>query len=124
MEDGDVIDALLQQARAHLISHCLRSSSGLFRSEVAHTFARDLSTFDLEIHVDSSAVFFFCCTYQSLSITQDNFVLHFVVESSKSGLRLYSEADVSRLRVPKVPKCNHLSVMYVCRPVGCWNANL
>ena len=67
MEDGDVIDALLQQACAHLISHCLCSSLRLFRSEVAHAFVHDLSTFDLERQVDSpSTVFFFlCCTYQS-----------------------------------------------------------
>ena len=69
MEDGDVIDALLQQACAHLVSYCLRSSSHLFRSEVAHIFAHDLSIFDLASHVDfrhrqcfSSCV----CTYQSL----------------------------------------------------------
>lgn len=85
MEDGDVIDALLQQARTHLISHCLRSSSHLFRSEVAHVFAHDLSISDLESHVDSpSTVFFFpLVLYLSiaLSTTQDNFV-H---ESATSG---------------------------------------
>jgi len=43
MEDGDVIDALLQQACVHIISHCLRSSSRLFRLEVAHAFAHDPS---------------------------------------------------------------------------------
>jgi hypothetical protein len=48
-----MIDALLQQACAHLISHYLRSSSHLFRSEVAHAFVHDLSIFDLESHVDS-----------------------------------------------------------------------
>jgi hypothetical protein len=41
MEDGDVIDAHLQQARAHLISYCPRSSR-LFSSEVAHAFTHDL----------------------------------------------------------------------------------
>ena len=56
MEDGDVIDALLQQACAHLIPHCLRSTSRLFRSEVVHAFARNLSIFDLESHVDSPSV--------------------------------------------------------------------
>ena len=48
MEDGEVIDAHLQQARAHLISYCLRSSSRLFSSEVAHAFTHDLFTPDLE----------------------------------------------------------------------------
>jgi hypothetical protein len=91
MEDGDVIDALLQQACAHLISHYLRSSSRLFRSEVAHAFAYDPPIFDLESLVDSPSTVFFCCTYQSLSITQDNFVLNFVIESAISG-KIVSEA--------------------------------
>ncbi len=46
MEDGDVIDALLQQACAHFISHSLCSSSRLFRSEVAYTL---LMTFPYSI---------------------------------------------------------------------------
>jgi hypothetical protein len=93
MEDGDVIDALLQQACAHLISHCLRSSTRLFRSEVAHAFAQNQSIFDLESHVDSPStvcvcVFLFCscCTYQSpIYHPKDNFVLNFVIESATSG---------------------------------------
>jgi hypothetical protein len=62
MEDGDVIDALLQQACAHLISQCLRSSSRLFRLEaaqVAHGFVHDLFIFDPESHDDSSSTMFF-----------------------------------------------------------------
>jgi hypothetical protein len=62
MEDGDVIDALLQQACAHLISHYLPSSSRLFRLAVVHAFAHNLSIFDLESHADSpSTVCFLCC---------------------------------------------------------------
>lgn len=69
MEDGDMIDALLQQACTHLISHRLRSSSRLFRSEVAHAFVHNLSIFDLESHVDSPSTVFFFYSVLYLSIT-------------------------------------------------------
>ena len=49
-----MVDALVQQARAHLIPYCLRSSSRLFRSEVAHAFTHDLFVPDLESHIDLS----------------------------------------------------------------------
>ncbi len=80
MEDGDVIDALLQQACAHLISHCLRSSSRVFRSEVAHAFVHNLSIFDLESHVDSPSTV--CVFFRVVPINppiyypKDNFVLN------------------------------------------------
>jgi len=99
MEDGDVIDALLQQACAHLVSHCLRSSSHPLRSEVAYVFTHDSSIFDLERH---RQCFFFPVLYLSiaLSITQDNFVLNFVIKSTTSGKQMEavlstpSDADV------------------------------
>ena len=68
MEDGDVIDALLQQACAHLISLCPRSSSRLFRSVVVHGFAHDRSIFDLESHVDSPSAVFFFLLYLSITV--------------------------------------------------------
>lgn len=85
MEDGDVIDALLQQACAHLILKCLRLSSRLFRSEVAHAFAHDLSIFDLENHVDCHRQCFFSCVVPiNRSIYYPRLVLNFV-ESATSG---------------------------------------
>ena len=98
-----MIDALLQQACVHLNSQCLRSSSRLFRLEaaqVAHGFVHDLFIFDPEIHDDSPSTMFFCCTYQSISITPNNFVLNFAIESATSGKprlykRLYSQRTSS-----------------------------
>ena len=83
MEDGDVIDAHLQQARAHLISYCLRSSR-LFSSEVAHAFTHDLFMPGRRVIISiclSNVVFhriFMCCTYH---ISQDTLVLNLVLES-------------------------------------------
>ena len=91
MEDGDVIDALLQQASIHLISLCLRSSSHMFRSEVAHAFAHDLSISDREpcrLTIDS--VFFSLSRVVPINrsiYTQDNFV-HESATSGKSVTRL------------------------------------
>jgi hypothetical protein len=67
MEDGDVIDAHLQQARAHLISRRLRSSSRVFSSEAARAFTQDLFMLDLESFLSPSTLCsigsFSCCTY-------------------------------------------------------------
>jgi hypothetical protein len=128
-----VIDALLQQACAHLISHCLRSSSRLFRSEVAHAFAHDQSIFIWRAMSARHRRCFFCCTYQLLSITQ--IILCIILslnqrhrERKGCAQRLYSlrlrtpsDADVriATFRwVDVVSKHKHLCVMYDCRSVG------
>jgi hypothetical protein len=105
MEDGDVVDALLQQACAHFISHRLRSSSRLFRSEVARAFAHDLSMFDLEPCrlAIRQCFFFLCCTYQSLYLLPKVILwLNFVIESATLGktvLRLIQRLYSLRLRM-------------------------
>jgi len=95
MEDGDVVDALLQQACAHLVSHCLRSSSHLFRSEVAHAFVHDLSIFDPKSHVDSpSTVFFFlCCTYQFLYLLPKTILCLILSLNQRHRERPYSGSE-------------------------------